>query len=379
MGVMQQQVLTVASSVIAKASREEPADAVLRTTLKEQRGLTPEIRHAVAQAVFSYYRWRGWLDSGQPVGDQIRRARELTEQFHREPMRFADSELSERSVPGWVKDVIEIPPGWPRAIQAEPRLWLRARPGQGQALAGRMGSCRIPDSPALADAVEYLGPQDLFRTPGFHTGEFELQNISSQVVGLVCAPVPGQTWWDVCAGEGGKLLHLSDLMRNKGLIWASDRAEWRLRRLKRRTARAQVFNYRSVVWDGGERLPFDTKFDGVLLDAPCSGLGTWQRHAHARWTTRPDDVTELAAVQRQLLGLVAPAVKPGGKLIYAVCTMTRAETREIVAAFSAAAPDFQVMPIINPFAPDAPAASELCLWPQDCGGHGMFIAAWRRN
>ncbi|MGC8000561.1 hypothetical protein ACP3XN_24520, partial [Salmonella enterica] len=83
-------------------------------------------------------------------------------------------------------------------------------------------------------------------------------------------------------------------MENSGLIWASDRAAWRLQKLKRRTARAKVFNYRVAMWDGGVKLPTKTKFDGVLVDAPCSGLGTWQRNPHARWTTTPGDVAELA-------------------------------------------------------------------------------------
>jgi 16S rRNA (cytosine967-C5)-methyltransferase len=230
----------------------------------------------------------------------------------------------------------------------------------------------------LPDAVLYQGAEDLFRTPEFHAGEFELQDISSQAVGLVCNPQPGETWWDACAGEGGKLLHLSALMENKGLIWASDRAEWRLKHLKRRTARAQAFNYRAALWNGGAKLPTKTKFDGVLLDAPCSGIGTWQRNPHARWTTTLDDVKELAAVQKQLLAHVAPSVKPGGKLVYAVCTLSRSETIEVVEAFEKQFPDFKPIEVLNPLKPDAPASAQAWIWPQDSGGNGMFIASWRR-
>ena len=111
------------------------------------------------------------------------------------------------------------------------------------------------------------------------------------------------------------MLHLSDLMANKGLIWASDRAEWRLKRLKLRAGRAQVFNYRSALWNGGKNLPTQSRFDGVLVDAPCGGVGTWQRNPHARWTTTESDIDELAGVQRDLLAHAARAVKPGGKLV----------------------------------------------------------------
>src|SRR5206468_4149301 len=159
------------------------------------------------------------------------------------------------------------------------------------------------------DALEYRGQSDLFRSKEFHAGEFELQDLSSQAVSLICAPEPGQTWWDACAGEGGKTLHLCGLMHNKGVVWATDRAEWRLKNLKRRAARSRTFNYRARVWTGGPTLPFKTKFDGVLVDAPCSGIGTWHRNPHARWTTNLQDVHELGQLQVNLLQNASLAVK----------------------------------------------------------------------
>src|SRR4029079_15051938 len=101
-----------------------------------------------------------------------------------------------------------------------PKLWIRARPGQGAILAQKLGQCRIFGG-ALTDTLEYQGTEDLFRTPEFHGGEFEVQDLSSQAVGLICAPRPGETWWDACAGEGGKMLHLCALMENRGLCWAT--------------------------------------------------------------------------------------------------------------------------------------------------------------
>jgi 16S rRNA (cytosine967-C5)-methyltransferase len=227
----------------------------------------------------------------------------------------------------------------------------------------------------------YRGEEDLFKTPEFHAGEFEIQDIASQVVGLVCAPQSGETWWDTCAGEGGKTLHLSDLMQNKGMLWASDRAEWRLTKLKRRAGRAKVFNYRSAHWDGGAKLPTKTKFDGVLVDAPCSGIGTWQRNPQARWTTEPNDVRELSAIQKKLLTNVAPSVKPGGKLIFSVCTLTRAETTEVVEQFNASQPNFEplMLPEISGSQSLLASAATKTIWPQELDGNGMFIAGWRRK
>ena len=376
---MKSTVLDVAASVIRKSSRERPADAVLRSQLKDQPGLSREQGTEVTRMVFAFYRWFGWLDRQQSLAQQLEHASELARRFARQPASFTDAELVSRAVPGWTSEQVEFTPDWVRMLQSEPVLWLRARPGEGKALSARIGHCRAFGEGPLGDILKYQGREDLFRHEAFHEGAFELQDISSQAAGLVCAPQPGQTWWDACAGEGGKLLHLAALMGNKGLIWATDRATWRLDKLKRRAARARVFNYRSRVWNGGANLPTKTRFDGVLVDAPCSGIGTWQRNPHARWTTTSQDVSELAEVQLNLLRHVAPGIKPGGKLIYAVCSLARAETTEVARAFLPEHPAFEPLPFANPLAPDAPHAPELWLWPQHFGGNGMFIAAWTRR
>ncbi len=371
-------VLKIVDAVVRQNSREKPADGLLRAELKRQRELSPETARDVARAVFTIFRWRGWIDPTSPMREQLVEALALQKRLENSPASFTDEELLAHAVPGWIHDAMETSAAWARGLQSEPRLWLRARRGSGEQVSFALGDCRVPPQKALADCIEYQGSQDLFRTPGFHAGDFELQDISSQIVGLVCAPKPGETWWDACAGEGGKMLHLSDLMQNKGLIWASDRADWRLKRLKLRAGRSKAFNYRSVLWDGGAKPPTKTMFDGVLIDAPCSGVGTWQRNPHARWTTTADDVTELAAVQKQMLQTAAGSVKPGGRLLYSVCTLTRAETSEVAETFHASHPGFIPEPISNPLTGHTTASNQLWLRPSD-GGNGMFIAAWRRE
>ncbi len=116
----------------------------------------------------------------------------------------------------------------------------------------------------------------------------------------------------------------------------------------------------------------------MLVDAPCTGVGTWQRNPQARWTTTLADVAELAAVQLNLLSHTALAVKPGGRLIYAVCTMTRAETEEVAAAFVERFPAFEAASLRNPWGASH-QTPYLGLWPQETGGNGMFLAAWRRK
>jgi 16S rRNA (cytosine967-C5)-methyltransferase len=370
--------MEIAVRLLARVQAGRSADVALREGLRDERGLSPGEARAISELVFGWCRWRGWIDTAQPLERQVIAAEELAGRFARDPASFRDDELA-RAVPDWTRSALEVTPAWLRSLQAAPRLWLRAKHGRAHDLAAVLGGSWIPGQAELCDAVQYLGDEDLFVSKEFHAGLFEVQDVASQIVGLLCDPQPGQTWWDACAGEGGKTLHLSDLMGNKGLIWASDRADWRLKKLKLRARRAQCFNYRARLWDGGAKLPTKTLFDGVLVDAPCSGVGTWGRNPHARWTTTERDVAELAAVQRRLLGHVAPAVKPGGRLIYAVCTLTWAETRDVVTAFGAGHPEFEPEPLHWEGAGETAGERTLTLWPQSTGGNGMFVAAWRRR
>jgi len=367
-------VLQTACKIIEQADREHPADTVLRETFKRLRVFNADETRAISKAVFTYFRWHGFLEVNEPIEAQMREAFELAEQFEHDPFFLTDEDLRAKTVPDWTTTEVGGTADWFRTLQRPPNLWLRAKRGQGTLLANKL----LAEQRLLPDSLVYPGTEDLFRTPEFHAGEFELQDISSQAVSLICAPQPGETWWDACAGEGGKLLHLSELMENQGLIWASDRAEWRLKHLKRRTARAKAFNYRAELWNGGAKLPTKTKFNGILVDAPCSGVGTWQRKPHARWTTGLDDVKELAGIQKQLLTNVAGSLKPGGKLIYSVCTLTKSETVEVVAEFEKQFPEFKPLAVVNPLKPGDPASPQVWLWPQHTGGNGMFIAAWQR-
>lgn len=375
---METNLLNLAAAIIQRSDRDHRADAILRSHLKAQRSLSQIQSAQVTRAVFAYFRWFGWLDQGRPLHGQIGYALQLAQTFSSNPFEFSDDDLKTRAVPQWLCDEMEITPEWLRAIQSEPKIWLRARPGQGKALVEKLGDCQSFGPGTLGDTLEYRGSKDLFRISEFHAGEFELQDISSQAIGLICAPQPGQMVWDACAGEGGKTLHLSALMQNKGLIWASDRAEWRLQKLKRRAARAGVFNYRIKLWNGGPKLPTKTLFDVVLVDAPCSGIGTWQRNPHARWTTTPDDIRELSALQIQLLSHASAVVKVGGKLIYSACTLARAETSEVVRTFNQQS-GFEPLPIVNPLTPELSASSVIYFLPEQLGGNGMYVAGWRRS
>lgn len=370
--------MPVAARIIESSSREHPADSRLREELRVAR-LPATAASRAATIVFDYFRWLQWLDRDATIRAQARQAQELAMRFAEKPSSFPDAEMISRAVPSWLKGEMKVSPAFARALQTPPRIWLRARPGCADQVKLALEGCSRFGTGHLDHTLLYSGHEDLFRSPSFKDGAFEIQDISSQAVGFVCAPEKGQVWWDCCAGEGGKTLHLSALMGNTGLVWASDRAEWRLRILKKRAARARVFNYRLVPWNGGEKLPTRTMFDGVLVDAPCSGVGTWQRNPHARWTTTPEDVAELAQLQGRLLANSARAVKPGGRLVYAVCSLTRSETTFVARTFETMSPGFEPIALENPLAQGRSDSPHLWLWPQNTNGNGMFIAAWRRR
>jgi 16S rRNA (cytosine967-C5)-methyltransferase len=375
--------LNHAARILTAIARENiPADRGLRHYFVQTRHLGSREKRAVSRAIFAYFRWIEWLDRKASFQKQVEHAVTLQERFQTDEKSVKAEALAARAVPEWLREEMDLPADYLRFLQREPALWLRARPGTSAKLARELGECEL--SQRAPDALRYRGHQDLFVTPAFHNGAFEIQDVASQLVSLACAPKPGETWWDACAGEGGKTLHLGDLMGNKGVIWSTDRNERRLQVLKRRAARAQLFNFRTALWDGSAKLPTKTKFDGILLDAPCSGVGTWQRNPHARWTTTPDDVRELATTQLAMLNHLAGSLKPGGRLIYSVCTLTRSETTAIADSFAAAHPDLEPAALFastpEPQASGAePQTSRLFLWPHELNANGMFIAGWRRR
>jgi 16S rRNA (cytosine967-C5)-methyltransferase len=435
-------ILNNAARVLRLVAAGTPADEALRESLTQSRHYTaPGERRGISRAVFTYFRWWRWLHESDSPQKQLAAALALQERFNKNPASIKPEALAAKAVPDWLKTEMDWPeasvgavaPNGPRALdppspssgatggkrpyptelawlqqlQREPALWIRAKAGLERKVTTAIGHCttaalaRLSTLSSQLSAFSYTGITDLYRTKEFQNGEFEIQDLASQMVGLAASPQPGEIWWDACAGEGGKTMHLSDLMQNKGLLWASDRSLRRLAKLKERAARAKVFNFRAAPWEGDAKLPTKTKFDGVLVDAPCSGVGTWQRNPHARWTTQPQDVRELAAVQTKLLDNVANSLKPGGRLVYAVCTLTRAETTAVAAAFTAAHPEFEPAPVVvaglacselgrrgepglpavalAKAGPGSATPATALLWPHDLNANGMFIAAWKRK
>jgi 16S rRNA (cytosine967-C5)-methyltransferase len=371
--MIDQALLNHAAGVLKTISADQRADTALRFYFETHRYLQPPARRVISHTVFVYFRWLQWLDEKASPQKRLEQAVTMHERFTADPKSIKAEALAVMAVPEWLKTEVEISPDYLRQLQRDPALWLRARPGRAAGLAKSLFAGEL--TPRAPDAVRFTGVSDLFKTEQFKTGEFEIQDLASQLVSVAADPKPGETWWDACAGEGGKTLHLADLMFNKGVVWATDRNEKRIETLKRRAGRAKLFNYRVAYWDGSPKLPTKAKFDGILLDAPCSGVGTWQRNPHARWTTTPTDVAELAVTQLSMLNNLAGSLKTGGRLIYSVCTVTRSETTAVADAFSAAHPELEPLPLtaLNT------TQSSLLLLPHELNANGMFIAAWKRK
>jgi 16S rRNA (cytosine967-C5)-methyltransferase len=182
--------------------------------------------------------------------------------------------------------------------------------------------------------IDGLG--DPARSPSFIAGLWTVQDAGAQHVGHVAAPRRGQRILDACAGVGGKATHLAELADDAAVIDAADRSATKLGLLAETAARLGLASIRTHVCDLLDaRAPLADGYDLVVLDAPCSGLGVLRRHPDAKWRLVPEDVPRLAGVQAQLLDAVAHRLAPGGTLVYSVCTFTRAEGADQVAAFAA--------------------------------------------
>lgn len=184
--------------------------------------------------------------------------------------------------------------------------------------------------------------QNLYQLDAFQQGLFEIQDEGSQLIASLVAPPPGGVVIDACAGAGGKTLALGALLKNRGRIVALDIDDRKLQELRKRARRAGLTNVAAQHWsEPPHAFPLA---DRVLCDAPCSGLGTLRRNPEARWALQATDPASLHQQQLGILRKCAPLVKPGGRLIYATCTILSQENQQTVAAFLAEHPTFSLVP-----------------------------------
>lgn len=207
-------------------------------------------------------------------------------------------------------------------------------------LADGLAAEACPYSPL---GIRLAGKPALSKYPLFVDGSIEVQDEGSQLLGFLLQPRRGEMVADFCAGAGGKTLLLGALMRSQGRLYAFDVAERRLAKLKPRLARSGLSNVYPVRIDSERDIKIRRlagKLDRVLVDAPCSGLGTLRRNPDLKWRQTPGSVAEMSSKQAVILAAAASLVKPGGRLVYATCSLLEAENEAVVQSFLARHPQF---------------------------------------
>lgn len=188
--------------------------------------------------------------------------------------------------------------------------------------------------PDQADALVLKERANVFLTDAFKEGLFEVQDASSQLVAPLLDVQPGMRVVDACAGAGGKTLHIASLMQNKGQLIAMDLYESKLKQLKLRAKRNGAFNIEYRIIDSTKVIKkLQEKADRVLIDAPCSGLGVLKRNPDSKWKLQPEFIDNIRKVQAEILESYSRMVKPGGKLVYATCSVLPSENQEQIKQF----------------------------------------------
>ena len=423
--------------------REEAwlADRALERVLRREQRLFAGERRAVAETVYGMLRAQGhllWLlgaAEGEGEGGRSRRARpELATLYAlflaRDGLspeaaarrlgvapRLLEQALSgvearlaaiadpverlavESSLPRWIAALLVEELGLDPARELAAAMNLRAPltvranalKGDREALAARLAR---EGAPARATSfspwgLTLDGHANAFSLASFQEGWFEIQDEGSQLIALAVGARPGQRVADACSGAGGKALALAAEMRGKGELWALDVDPDRLEEGKRRARRAGVHNLRTRVLpqDGAAAelalRELEGRCDRVLIDAPCSGLGTLRRRPDARWRLASGDPARFATLQRELLARFARLVKPGGRLVYATCSLGAAENREVAAS----AGEHGLSPLALRTALGEglalalgadPGGNQLQLYPHRHATDGFFLAAFER-
>ncbi len=246
-------------------------------------------------------------------------------------------------LPGWFKEhcPAAFTPAHLDALNSRAGVWVRIQCNDRAIVLDEFRARQwtfeqpadFPDALCLPPNAEVAG------SDAYRRGFLEIQDLGSQLVlVLACAPIaPGGRWLDACAGAGGKTLQLARMLGDTGHVDATDIRPDILDELDDRAKRARLDNIAIV------REPTGT-YDGVLVDAPCSGSGTWRRQPHLKWYVKPETITSFTRTQLEILTVNASRVKPGGLLIYATCSLSHHENHDVVAAFLKSHPAFKPEP-----------------------------------
>jgi len=392
-----------------------PADKSLSRIFREHREYGSRDRRFYSDSTYAYFRWQGWAQAAtdnaktccalavlldataSPKTKETWSAAcslpdSLAEQLGTDSLDEKAKNLSAWAgidllainllVPKWVANEVsgETLDRFIRSSQSRPPTWLHLTPSRIQAFAAFLTDQKISfrQHSLLPGAFAIEPPFHLEKIEKAWGNPIQVQDLASQAVVYVCGAQPGEAWWDTCCGSGGKTLGLAEICGVKGNIVATDVRISILRNLKKR---AKAHRYKGIhprLVDVTNDSLGPAKFEGVLVDAPCSGIGTWSRNPDARWRTDPDNITHIAQTQADILERASEHVNPGGKLVYSVCTITNREGPDTVAAFLEKHQDFERTQFHNPLNNEQ-SDGEIQIMPDDGPCDGMYIALMKRS
>lgn len=351
--------LRLLAPIRARWRTDQALPALIQRSLSAERSFGSRDRRLYRELIYTAIRYLPWLDphlDAQP-DEAIRRLAWLCAEI---PATRAFREAFATGEPP-AGDKAELFPAWfrehcpelftPAELDAQLRrapLWLRLQTDDMDMVRSEFESreWRSRRSPLLPSALEIRDEADVTKTDAWQLGRVEVQDLGSQLLLETIGIAPGGKWLDACAGAGGKSLQLALLLGHKGKIDAHDIRPAALAELRDRAERASIHNIHTLA----PLAPLaSAAYDGVLVDAPCSGSGTWRRSPHLKWTTTPALIAERGRLQGELLARFSAAVRPGGRLVYATCSLSSQENEQVVARFLAAHPEFKPAPFARTF------------------------------
>lgn len=399
---------------------EQPADAVVSAYFRQHRALGARERHALGETVYAVLRrrllwehlaqgghgllprrlvllaWQGEAHVRDAAIDAAER-RWLDDAMAVDPTTLAPQ--LQHNLPAWLADALRAQPGaapfdaLAQALLGSAPLDLRvnALKARREAVQAALAAAGIDAAPTPFSpwGLRIDGRPAVDALPAFRDGLFEVQDEGSQLLALLLDAHRGEMVVDFCAGAGGKTLAIGAAMRDTGRLYAFDTSGHRLHALKPRLARSGLRNVHPVqiAHERDERVRrLAGKIDRVLVDAPCSGLGTLRRNPDLKWRRGPADIAQFGVQQRAILAAAAALVKPGGRLVYATCSLLALENEDVARAFEQGHPQFEALPAAAALAQARIGSAGslvrgpyLELWPHRHATDGFFAALWRRR
>lgn len=368
----------------AAKAQGAPADRILAEWFKAHRFAGSKDRRAIRELVFAAIRACGPVPTGGRAA-MLRLAENdpavagLFDGSSYGPAAIAEGEEpAERGVaPRWLAE--RLADSDIRGLEAEALLERAPLDLRVNTLKASPSELRLPMPAVPTDAPQGLRLESgtpVEQWDAWREGLIEVQDTGSQLACFAIAARPGEMVIDLCAGGGGKTLALAAAMENQGRLLATDTDRQRLSRLMPRAARAGATMIETRLLDPGRELAglvdVAGQADAVLVDAPCSGTGTWRRNPEARWRLTPDTLDRLLATQARLLDVAVKLVRPGGRVVYVVCSLLDAEGAELFDAFLARHPRLSATPLDLPLGVARGQGTRLS--PFRDGTDGFFIA-----